>query len=146
MMARANLAGEHYRQLARRSIAARGYESPAHAFEGKDQRSVTDKTSWKRPRIEGDRLVLEVDAPAAEFVERGNEGHTKEDGKMVIRVKPSAVRKSRGKRSGKPVYRLSGGARVKREGSKFFLFTKRVRPARARRLLEKAVRSAFSSR
>lgn len=144
MMARANLAGEHYRQLARKSVASRGYDSPSHPFEQKDQLSITDKAAWKKPRVEGGKLILEVRAPAAEFAETGNEG-VEADKKMVLRVKSSAVRKSRGKRGGK-VYKLSGGARVKKEGSKYLLFTKKVAPARARRFLEKAVRSAFSSR
>lgn len=139
MLARANLVGIHYRRLGERIIDQKGYGSPEHPFEKKEQRSVLDKASHSA-RVVGDELVIEVDAPAAAYVEQGNEGVQGE--KMVIRVKPSSVRKKRGKR-GKASYTLSGGAQVKKEGGKFFLFTQKVKPAKGYRLLEKAVRSAF---
>lgn len=139
LLARANLAGIHYRRLGERIVAQKGYNSPSHPFEQKKQDSVLDKKAHSAKVVNGE-LIIEVQGEAAPFVEEGNAGVQGE--KMIIRVKPSSVRKKRSKR-GKTSYTLSGGARVKKEGGKFFLFTQKVKPAKGYRLLEKAVRSAF---
>lgn len=140
LQARANLAGIHYRALGNRILSQKGYKSPDSPFEGKDHLSVTDKRAFK-VRIENDHLEIIVDAPAAEYVETGNEPGPSGDN-MAIRIKPSKVRRKRGKR-GKPKFVLSNGTRVRQYKGRFYLFTRRAKPTKGYHLLEKAVRSAF---
>lgn len=139
MQARANLAGINYRRLGERIVSQKGYGSPSNPFLAKDHLSVLDKRAH-RSRVVGGELIIEVVAPAAGFVEDGTQGV--EGQGLKIRVKSSAVRKKRGKRGGTR-YVLSKGATVKKQGGKYYLFTRKVKPAKGYHLLEKAVRSAF---
>jgi len=143
LVARSNLVGIQYRALGNRIINQKGYKSPNSPFEEKDHLSVLDKTAFK-VEVVGDHIEISVIAPAAGYVEKGNEPGP--SGKnMAIRVKSSAVKRRKGKR-GKTRYSLASGAKIRKYQGKYYLFTKRAKPFKGYRLLEKSVRTAFRRR
>lgn len=143
MIARANLVGVQYRALGNRIISQKGYKSPSSPFEDKDHLSVLDKTAFK-VRVIDDHIEISVEAPAAQFVETGNEPGPSDEN-MAIRIKSSKVKRSKGKR-GKTRYTLSNGTKIRKFQGKYYLFTQKAKPFRGYRLLEKSVRTAFRRR
>lgn len=140
--ARAQLVGIHYRREYAKSAPSRG-ASPFEQKEISDKsRSVTDPKAFS-VKIDQSRgeIIISITAPAAGFVEVGN-APGPSGKKMAIRVKPSKVRHSRGKRGGKKLT-LDSGTKVRFYQGKYYIFAQKVRPAKGRFLLEKAVRTAF---
>lgn len=142
LVARANLAGIQYRRLGERIIAQKGYNSPQSPFEKKDQLSILDKAAFK-VEVRGGTIDISVNAPAAEFVEVGNEPGAQGEF-MRIQVKKTKVKKRKNRR-GKTSYTLSSGTRVRRINGKYYITTNKIKSAKGYGLLRKAVRTAFRS-
>lgn len=142
LVARGNLAGIQYRRLGERIIATKGYDSPQSPFAKKKQDSILDKENF-HVDVEGGKLIISVTAPAAEFVEVGNEPGAQGEF-MRIQVKKTKVKK-RKNRQGKTSYTLSSGTRIRRINGKYYITTNKVKPAKGYGLLRKAIRTAFRS-
>lgn len=138
LMARAQLVGIFYRRAYAESASKRG-ESP---FAQKDQLSVTDPAAFHVRNL-GNRIEIAVEAPAAEFVESGNEPGP--NGLLKIEVKPSKVRSKRGKRGG-TILTLDSGSQVRRQNGKLFIFSRKAKGFQGYHLLERAVKQAFGIR
>lgn len=136
-----NLVGIEYRRQGNRIIN----ESKANSiFDEKEQRSVLDPSSF-HVDINGStgELVLSIEAPAAQYVESGNDGA---EGNEFMKIKLKSgfqPRKRKRKKSPRSV-RITPDTFIKKESGRFYMYTRSVRPAKGYNLLENAVRKIFS--
>ena len=141
LVGRANIALVLYRR--KEAIGGRyEYEKRNSPFLPKDQRSTSDTKSG-RVNVRGDHLEIEINAPAAGYVESGNQtADIKTQDPMFIRVRSRSVWRKKGKRGGTKLS-LTGGAPVQKIGSRYYVVTKKVTGFSGYRLLSKSVRLAF---
>lgn len=135
--ARGGRAGFLYRQSGRRLFKN---QDRLYPFDEKrpETLSVLDKSAFSAKIRSDGRMDIEVRAPAAYWVERGNKPGPKDGKLMRIRVRRGAQRKRKGK------YVIRGGGRVVRgKDGRFYLFTRKVRAHKGYGLLRRSIEAAF---
>lgn len=133
LLARANLAGVHYRRLAREEL-----HDASSPFADKDQLSVADPAAFHASvSPDGSEIIISVDAPAAARVEEGNQRagrnfiHPRRRGKrLALELKPGREAEF-------------DGAFIAKVGGKRFLMLRRVRTVPGHHLLRRAIQIAF---
>lgn len=133
------LVGINYRRIAREEFLKNRVNSP---FAAKNQQSILDPSSFN-VAFRGAEMIISVNAPAAEFAEVGNgPGDIQGKPNLAIQIKPSAVKRTKGKKRGVKLS-LASGTKISKFNGKYYLVTKRVRSAPGHHFLRRAIELVF---